>query len=84
MESVTQKPKRIHDLDEDTDEWPSDSDASSESESDLDFEGKQMEELRRFFLKSFKHVYFLVFLQVWSFQSFLKMIIILKFLLQIS
>lgn len=36
---------------EDTDEWSSDSEASSDSDSDLDLEGKQMEDLRKFFLK---------------------------------
>ncbi|VDO36685.1 unnamed protein product, partial [Brugia timori] len=35
----------------DSDEWSSDSNASSDSDSDLDLEGKQMEDLRKFFLK---------------------------------
>uniref|UniRef100_A0A0N5ALS2 Eukaryotic translation initiation factor 3 subunit C n=1 Tax=Syphacia muris TaxID=451379 RepID=A0A0N5ALS2_9BILA len=51
VEEVAPKPKKSHDLNDSFDEWMSESDSSSESDSDLDFEGKQMEELRRFFLK---------------------------------
>lgn len=35
----------------DSDDWSSDTDKSSESDSELDFEGKRMEDLRKFFLK---------------------------------
>lgn len=45
------KVKKVRDLELDSDEWSSDSDVSSDSESDIDLEGKQMEDLRRFFLK---------------------------------
>ncbi|VDM43519.1 unnamed protein product [Toxocara canis] len=48
---VKSKVKKVRDLELDSDEWSSDSDASSDSESDIDLEGKQMEDLRRFFLK---------------------------------
>ncbi|MCP9265110.1 Eukaryotic translation initiation factor 3 subunit 8 [Dirofilaria immitis] len=44
------KSKSHSDL-KDSDEWSSDSNASSDSDSDLDLEGKQMEDLRKFFLK---------------------------------
>lgn len=45
-----EKSKPHSDL-KDSDEWSSDSEASSDSDSDLDLEGKQMEDLRKFFLK---------------------------------
>lgn len=45
-----EKSKPRSDL-KDSDEWSSDSNASSDSDSDLDLEGKQMEDLRKFFLK---------------------------------
>uniref|UniRef100_A0A914ZPL2 Eukaryotic translation initiation factor 3 subunit C n=1 Tax=Parascaris univalens TaxID=6257 RepID=A0A914ZPL2_PARUN len=48
---VKSKVKKVRDLELDSDEWSSDSDVSSDSESDIDLEGKQMEDLRRFFLK---------------------------------
>uniref|UniRef100_A0A183F1Q3 ESF1 protein n=1 Tax=Gongylonema pulchrum TaxID=637853 RepID=A0A183F1Q3_9BILA len=49
-EEIVKTSKPAKDL-EDSDEWGSDSEASSDSDSDLDLEGKQMEDLRRFFLK---------------------------------
>ncbi|VDO32534.1 unnamed protein product [Onchocerca flexuosa] len=49
-EEEEEKNKPYSDL-KDSDEWSSDSNASSDSDSDLDLEGKQMEDLRKFFLK---------------------------------
>uniref|UniRef100_A0A8R1TQ88 Eukaryotic translation initiation factor 3 subunit C n=2 Tax=Onchocerca TaxID=6281 RepID=A0A8R1TQ88_ONCVO len=49
-EEEEEKNKPYSDL-RDSDEWSSDSNASSDSDSDLDLEGKQMEDLRKFFLK---------------------------------
>ncbi|VDN06533.1 unnamed protein product [Thelazia callipaeda] len=47
-QEVKSKPQKAI---EDSDEWSTDSSASSDSDSDLDLEGKQMEDLRKFFLK---------------------------------
>ncbi|KAL3990909.1 Eukaryotic translation initiation factor 3 subunit 8 N-terminus family protein [Acanthocheilonema viteae] len=49
-EEEVEKSKPHSDL-KDSDEWSSDSNVSSDSDSDLDLEGKQMEDLRKFFLK---------------------------------
>ncbi|CAD5207154.1 unnamed protein product [Bursaphelenchus okinawaensis] len=49
-EKAAKKPKDLADSDED---WASDSDSDS-SDSDIDLEGKQMEELRKYFLKKEK------------------------------